>query len=131
MLFEHKNAYPDYDSCRKKCQETNDCKYFGVWNATILPTYCRGWDSCDRCIPAGHYNLVYKLESGKYPHFMKWIDVSNKTLLLLSSYFRWYAHLVNKIRTIFDLASTMDPQMTSETSTTFSTISTESKRWSV
>ena len=37
MLINDKDSYPDYESCREKCKETDGCSYFGVWN-NILPS---------------------------------------------------------------------------------------------
>ena len=65
VLLNHKTDYPDYESCREKCKETNGCRYFGVWNSTKWPDLCKGWGSCDECEPAWNYNQVYEIDSGK------------------------------------------------------------------
>ena len=51
----------DYSTCQKKCKETNNCDYFGVWKSG----HCIGWDACDSCQSSGLKNEIYKLDSGK------------------------------------------------------------------
>ena len=67
-LVDSKDTYPDYESCKRKCKETTGCKFFGVWDDSSRLNYCRGWDSCDKCNAASHYNQVYELESGLCLH---------------------------------------------------------------
>ena len=64
-LIDSTNKFPDYASCRQECQDTNDCKYFGVWNSTNFPNTCKGWKSCDKCIPMSNYNQIYELKPGR------------------------------------------------------------------
>ena len=70
VLIESVKDFPDYESCRNKCKETDGCRYFGVWDSIdLVNNLCRGWDSCDKCNTAVYHNQVYELESGKDGQF--------------------------------------------------------------
>ena len=64
ILLNSASAYPDYDSCKNKCVETETCQYFGVWDSVNHPDHCRLWDTCEICQTADNNNIVYRLSSG-------------------------------------------------------------------
>ena len=63
IIFEHESDFPDYESCRKKCLDTEGCHYFGIWTS-INKGYCRLWTKCDSCNKAMYPNKVYQLNRG-------------------------------------------------------------------
>ena len=67
VVMSEASRYPEYDSCQKKCEETNKCEYFGLWDNG----HCMGWDSCGSCQSCGHRNEVFKQESGSDSFYMK------------------------------------------------------------
>ena len=66
-VISNANMYPDHKSCQKKCEETNKCEYFGVWDNG----HCMGWDKCGSCQSSGLKNEVYKLESCGKSFYMR------------------------------------------------------------
>ena len=62
-IFEHKSDFPDYESCRQKCIDTDGCHFFGIWTS-INKGYCRLWEKCETCNKAMYPNKVYQLSTG-------------------------------------------------------------------
>ena len=63
IIFEHESDFPDYESCRQKCIDTDGCHFFGIWTS-INKGYCRLWEKCDTCNKALYPNKVYQLSTG-------------------------------------------------------------------
>ena len=69
VIFEHQSDFPDYESCRKKCIDTEGCYYFGLWEENIVG-FCRLWKTCGSCNKADFSNKVYQLSSGIQINFV-------------------------------------------------------------
>ena len=74
VMFEHKSDFPDYETCRKKCIDTEGCYYFGLWeeNASVGKGLCRLWKTCGSCDKALYSNKVYQLSTGTQINFVVW-----------------------------------------------------------
>ena len=77
-VISNANMYPDHKSCQKKCEETNKCEYFGVWDNG----HCMGWDKCGSCQSSGLKNEVYKLESCGKCFYMRAMRLRNTMAII-------------------------------------------------
>ena len=86
VIFEHKSDFPDYESCRKKCIDTEGCYYFGLWeeNESVGKGLCRLWKTCGSCNKAIFSNKVYQLSTGIQINFVVIGSIIFMMVLLLA-----------------------------------------------